>query len=167
MNFNSFDVNLFNKLCERSDENIFFSPLSVSLALSMLVLGSDGTTKQQLEEALGVVKDEKYIEKLKSLNDVLNSDSEALKIKLANSIFPSETFQMVAKYKNDMKTAFKCQVKTLDYMKNSNKSKTIINDWVERCTNGKIKDLFASVDPETACAIVSCIYFKGDWHDKH
>ena len=45
--FNSFDVNLFNKLCESSDdsENIFFSPMSISLALSVLLVGSNGRTK--------------------------------------------------------------------------------------------------------------------------
>ena len=52
--FNSFDVKLFKRLCEKSDENIFISPLSISLALSMLLLGSDGTTRQQLEKELGV-----------------------------------------------------------------------------------------------------------------
>ena len=168
MNANSFDVNLFNKLCESTDENknIFFSPLSISLALLMLLLGSDGTTKQQLEEALGVVKDEELLYKLKTLNDVLNSNSEGLQIKLANSVFPSITFEMVAKYENDMKNAFKCQIQSLDYMKNADESKNKINDWVTRCTSGKIKDLFAEIDPGTACVLVSCIYFKGDWLEK-
>ena len=43
MNVNSFEVNLFNKLCESTDENknILFSPLSISLALSMLLVGSN------------------------------------------------------------------------------------------------------------------------------
>ena len=109
MNVNSFDVNLFNKLCESTDENknIFFSPLSISLALSMLLLGSNGTTKYQLEEALGLVKNEQLLSYLKALNDVLNSNSDGLQIKLANSIFPSTTFQMVAKYKSDLESAFK------------------------------------------------------------
>ena len=165
MNFNSFDVNLFNKLCESSDgnKNIFFSPMSISLALSMLLVGSDGTTKQQLEKALGVVKNGDLLKNLKALNDVLSCNSEALKIKLANSVFPSKNFQMISKFKSDAKYALKCAVKTLDYKKNAEKSKTIINDWVASCTDGKINELFSEFDPETACVLVSCIYFKGDW----
>ena len=168
MNVNLFNVNLFNKLCESTDENknIFFSPLSISLALSMLLVGSNGTTKQQLEEALGLVKDEQLLSKLRALNDVLNSNSEGLQIKLANSVFPSKTFDMVEKYKNDMKTAFKCQMQSLDYKNNADRSKTIINDWVASCTNGKIKNLFSDMDPDTACVLVSCIYFKADWYEK-
>ena len=166
--FNLFDVNLFNKLCESSDDNknIFFSPMSISLALSMLLLGSNGTTKKQLEEALGLVKDEQLLSNLKALNDVLNSNSDDLQIKLANSIFPSTTFQMLAKYKRDLDSAFKCQMQTLDYMSNAEESKNIINDWVANCTNGKIKNLFTGMDPDTACVLVSCIYFKGDWYEK-
>ena len=65
----------------------------------MLLLGTDEITKQQLQEALGIFKDEELPVKLKVLNDVLNFNSEGLKIKLANSVFPSKTFQMVARYK--------------------------------------------------------------------
>ena len=157
MNVNSFEVNLFNKLCESTDENknIFFTPLSISLALSMLLVGSNGATKQQLEEALGLVKDEQLLSKLKALNDVLNSNFEGLQIKLANSVFPSKTYGMVEKYKNDMKTALKCQMQSLDYMNSPNKAKVIINDWVASCTNGKIKDLFSDIDSDTACFLIS------------
>ena len=65
-----------------------------------------------------------------------------------------------------MDSAFKCQMQTLDYMGNAEESKNIINDWVSDCTNGKIKNLFMGMDPDTACVLVSCIYFKGDWYKK-
>ena len=74
-------------------------------------------------------------------------------------------FCMVEKYKNKMKTAFKCQMQSLDYKNNTDRSKIIINDWVASCTNGKIKNLFSDMDPDTACVLVSCIYFKGDWYE--
>ena len=172
MNFNSFDVNLFNKLCKSSDENknIFFSPLSISLALSMLLLGSDEKTKEQLEDALGIIKNEELPVKLKALYDILTFNYEGLKIKLSNSIFPSQKFQMVSKYERDIKTAFKCEVQTLDYKENAETSKTVINNWVNYRTDGKIEKLFNSLAPEEGyelvCVIVSCIYFKGDWYDK-
>ena len=48
-----FNQDLFQKICEisKEHENIFFSPLSISTALSMLLIGSDGYTKQQIEKA--------------------------------------------------------------------------------------------------------------------
>ena len=73
---------------------------------------------------------------------------------------------MVAKYKSDMESTFKSHVQCLDYKKNAEKSKTIINEWVASCTNGKIKDLFSVIDPDTACVLVCCIYFKSEWYEK-
>ena len=112
MNFNSFELHLFNKLCESTDEdkNIFISPLSISLALSMLLLGCNGATRQQLEKALGVVRDEKILGQLKALNEELDFNSKGLQLELANSVSTSETFQMIAKYKSDMENAFKSQM---------------------------------------------------------
>ena len=128
MNVNSFGVNLFNKLSESTDENknIFFSPMSISLALSMLLVGSNGRIKQQLERVLGFVNDKQLLSKLKALNDVLNSNSEGLQIKLANSVFLSKTFEMVSKNKSEIETAFKCQMRTLNYKSNTEESKTIM-----------------------------------------
>ena len=142
MNFNSFDESLFKKLCEGSNENenIFFSPLSVSLALSMLLVGSKGETKQQLEKALGIDTCETVLGKLKELNDVLNSNSEGLKINLANSVFPSENFKMTEEYKSVMQTTFNSKVQTLDYKNNAGSCTKTINDWVASRTNENIKN---------------------------
>ena len=43
-----------------------------------------------------------------------------------------------------------------------------INTWVEKHTNGRIKDLLApgTVSPDTSILIVNAIYFKGTWADK-
>ena len=167
-NFNSFDVNLFKKLCESANEssNMFISPLSISFALSMLLLGSNGTTKQQLEKALGNEANIILISQLKSMNNVLRSNSSSLQIKLANSVFPSKTYNMITKYKNEVKNTFRCKIKSLDYKKNAPKCTKTINDWVASCTNGKIKNLLGELKSDTACVLVSCIYFKGDWYDK-
>ena len=137
MSVTSFNVNLFNKFCESTDDtkNIFYSPMSISLALSMLLLGANGTTKQQLEEAFGLKIDEHILSKLKALNDVLNYNSKVLQVKLANSVFPSEAFKLDANYKCDIESAFKIQIQSLDYKKNADESKTIINDWVASSTN--------------------------------
>ena len=168
LDFNYFDINLFNELCKSSkeNENIFFSPLSISLALSMLLIGSDEATKKQIEQVLGIVKNEALLDKVKNLNEILNTSAEGLSVKLASCIFPDESFTVIRKYLADLKTSFNCQVQRLDYKTNAEKCKLTINQWVERCTEGKIKNLFANIEPETVCVLVSCIYFKGDWRDE-
>ena len=169
MNLDSFHLNLFNQICKSStdkSENIFVSPLSISLALSMLLLGADGATKQQLEDVLGVVKDEELVGNLKNLNSLLNTKENGVVIKLANSIFPAKTIKLMKSYLAEMKEAFNCKVQCLDYEANAVKSKDFINAWVEDSTGKKIKNLIADLDPDTVCVLVSCIYFKGDWSVK-
>ena len=106
INVNSFHVNLFNKLCERTDEIFFFTTKHFA-CFFMLLVGSNGTNKKQLEEALEFVKDKQLLYNLQELNCVLNYNYEGLQIKLANSVFLSKTFKMVAKYKSDIESAFK------------------------------------------------------------
>ena len=62
-----------------------------------------------------------------------------------------------------MENAFKCQVQKFDCMKDVEESRKQINWWVSESTNGKIKDLLSDLSPDTACVLVSCIYFKSDW----
>uniref|UniRef100_A0A8C3XP28 Serpin domain-containing protein n=1 Tax=Chelydra serpentina TaxID=8475 RepID=A0A8C3XP28_CHESE len=48
----TFSFNLFKKLSENaSTENIFFSPLSISSALSMVFLGAKGNTAAQMAKS--------------------------------------------------------------------------------------------------------------------
>ena len=111
----------------------------------------------------GIVTNEEHLAKLKSLNEILNNSAEGLSVKLVSGTFLDETFKVLMKNLDDVKTAFNCQ--RLDYKKNAEESKLIINKWVKRCTEKKIQIFFAIMEPETACVLVSCIYFKGDWFE--
>lgn len=45
----TFALELLRKLCEKkSGQNVFFSPLSISSSLSMVLLGSRGSTEAQI-----------------------------------------------------------------------------------------------------------------------
>ncbi len=49
----NFSVALYKLLAaENSGKNVFFSPVSISIALAMTYAGSDGATKKQMEEIL-------------------------------------------------------------------------------------------------------------------
>ena len=76
----------------------------------MLLLGADGDTKQQLEDVLGVVKDEELVGNLKNLNSLLNTSETGSVIKLAHGIFPASTFKLMNSYLDEMKEAFNCKV---------------------------------------------------------
>uniref|UniRef100_A0A8C4VRN3 Serpin domain-containing protein n=1 Tax=Gopherus evgoodei TaxID=1825980 RepID=A0A8C4VRN3_9SAUR len=60
----TFALNLFKKLSENaSSQNLFFSPLSISSALSMVFLGAKGNTAAQMAKVC--------LDKLEPLNTTL------------------------------------------------------------------------------------------------
>ena len=83
--------------------------------------------------------------------------------KLGNwRIFPSTAFRMDSNYKSDIKRAFNYTIQNLNYKKETGRFKTIINNLVKIFTDGKIKDILTTLNPESACVRPNCIYFKGD-----
>uniref|UniRef100_A0A672KXZ4 Serpin B6 n=1 Tax=Sinocyclocheilus grahami TaxID=75366 RepID=A0A672KXZ4_SINGR len=56
----------------------------------------------------------------------------------------------------------------VDFKKNSEAARVNINKWVEKKTQGKIKDLLPpqGVDETTKLVLVNAIYFKGNWEKK-
>ena len=82
MNLQLYHYGLFKQLCFNTpepNEYVVYSPLSYLLAQSMLLLGTgyDSDTKRRLRMLSGVVflsTDELLVEKIKSLNTLLNSE---------------------------------------------------------------------------------------------
>jgi serine protease inhibitor len=52
---NTFGLNIFKEVVTNSDENanVFISPLSISMALSMLYNGTANATREELKDVLG------------------------------------------------------------------------------------------------------------------
>ena len=39
----------------------------------------------------------------------------------------------------------------------------MINNWVEKATHNKIKDMLQELDPSTILVLINTIYFKANW----
>ncbi|XP_064336482.1 serpin B4-like isoform X4 [Camelus dromedarius] len=69
---------------------------------------------------------------------------------------------------DNVKKLYLASVESADFANAAEETRQMINSWVERQTNGKIKDLFPrnSLDSSTVLVLVNAIYFKGQWHRK-
>ncbi|MBP7215502.1 MAG: serpin family protein, partial [Candidatus Kapabacteria bacterium] len=63
------------------------------------------------------------------------------------------------------KQYFDAEVTGLNFNE-SEKSKEIINNWVNEKTKGKIKDIVDQIDGNSMMFLINAIYFKGAWHSK-
>lgn len=161
---NSFGLKVFRAINnDEKDRNVFISPLSISMALGMTLNGANGTTKEAMQNALELagLSDQQINENYQSLIDLLVGLDPKVKFQIANSIWYRNDFKFKESFINTNKQYFYAQVAGLDFT--NPQSASIINGWVEDNTNGKIKKIVDSIDPQIVMFLINAIYFKGVW----
>jgi serine protease inhibitor len=162
---NQFGFKLFQKLVANSSDtgNIFISPLSVSIALTMAYNGAEGNTASDMQEVLGfgdstrLAINQTYKELMQI---VLNIDSKVT-MEVANSIWYRNTFS-VKKDFLDLNTEYlDAEVYPADF--ESSGTVDLINNWVKNKTHDKIDKIINQIDPAEVIDLINAIYFKGIW----
>ncbi|XP_016319857.1 leukocyte elastase inhibitor-like [Sinocyclocheilus anshuiensis] len=89
-------------------------------------------------------------------------------LSLANRLYGEQSYQFVEKFLNDAKRYYEAGLEEVDFEMKSEAARLNINKWVEKNTQGKIKDLLpqGSIDEMTRLVLVNAIYFKGNWEKK-
>jgi serine protease inhibitor len=147
-----------------AEGNRFLSPTSLFMALSMVNNGADGITKREIAEVLHAVgMDEMDLNKANaSLMSNLQSNSEAIQLKVANSIWLSKDYHFQSDFAAKNQDYFNAKMEEINIADSQSVKK--INDWVEKSTNNKIKEMVSSpLDPNLVTMLLNGIYFKGDW----
>ncbi|NXY45091.1 SPB11 protein, partial [Ceuthmochares aereus] len=178
-----FCLDFFRELSKRKrNENIFFSPLSLSAAFGMVILGARGNTLKQIEK-VGFVfqaynetsvflfscsKCEEAREvhsQFQVLLDALSEPRPGCSLTIANRLFGEITYPFFQQYLDSTKKFYRAELETVNFKYTEEEAREKINFWVENETKGKIKDLFADefIDPSTVLVLVNAIYFKGKW----
>lgn len=159
---NQFAFDLYNEV--NSDENVFFSPYSITTALAMTYEGARGTTAEEMQSVFRFPEDD--IERRSSyasLFNEINSGSKDYKLHTANSLWGQKDYPFLQDYLDVVKNYYGGEINSLDFASDPDGSTKIINDWVEEKTNGKIKDIIDGLDPLTRLVLANAIYFKGEW----
>lgn len=165
---NNFGLKLHQQLVlEKPNQNLFISPTSVSLALSMAYNGSSGETSQAMAKALGW--DGMTMEQINQGNQTMNSLLEragsGIQLSIANSIWTRKGNKFKDSFLKVNKDYYDAEVSELDF--NSPKSVDTINKWVKKHTNNKIPTILDKpFDSQDKMAIVNAIYFQGGWKDE-
>jgi len=162
---NSFGLDLFQDLVDSANasENIFISPLSVSLALTMTYNGAAGQTAIDMQKTLGYegMSTNNINQSSKDLiNSILNLDSKVV-IEIANSIWYRNTFPIKSDFLSINKDYFNAEVQPADF--NSQETVNLMNSWASNKTHDKINQIIAQIDPLAVMYLMNAIYFKGNW----
>ncbi len=164
-NNNQFGLELFQTVLanEDSTKNVMISPLSATLALAMTYNGAAGNTKTAFENTfhLNGLTTTEINQSMLDLCDALVSVDKLVKMKIANSIWYRNTFQVEDDFINTNKKYYHAEVAALDFT-NPN-SKNTINNWVDNQTEHKIPSIVDNIKPTDIMFLINALYFKGDW----
>ncbi|XP_026218859.1 serpin peptidase inhibitor, clade B (ovalbumin), member 1, like 3 isoform X2 [Anabas testudineus] len=166
----SFSLALFKKLGDNDKTaNIFYSPFSISSALAMVMLGARGNTATQMSECLKTkdCQDDVHTCFAQLLNE-LNKPDAPYSLSVANRLYGEKSYQFVEDFLGKTRKNYNAELESVDFKANSEAARLNINGWVEKQTQGKIKDLLAKgvLDALTRLVLVNAIYFKGNWNKK-
>jgi len=164
---NAFGLNLFKMVASQETQNLMLSPLSASVALTMLLNGCESETYNQINLMLGYPADmntTEINESYQSLVKQLLDADETVELALANAVFYKEGFQIKPPFLNAMQSGFSANIEALDFT--LPQSIETINKWAGDNTNGKITKVLDEIDSDAVMFLMNALYFKGEWTKK-
>ncbi|KAH9385011.1 hypothetical protein HPB48_027047 [Haemaphysalis longicornis] len=148
-----FSVDLYKQLLPKSGDagNIFYSPFSISAALSMALAGARKKTAKQLSRALHANSDKIHKHFSRFLSH-LPGFAPDVKLHLANRMYSEKTFVVMESYLTVLRDVYGATIESVDFQNHSEEVRQQVNAWVEEATASKIKDLLpgGSVDSRRA-----------------
>lgn len=148
---------------ETPGENLFISPTSVSLALSLTMNGARGETQQAMAKALSL--DGLSIEEVNrengALQTVVANPDPKVQLSIANSLWYKQGFKVNPAFQETGKSHYGAEARPVEFGAPS-AAKTI-NEWVDKATRSKIPSIIQKTDPLDRMYIVNAIYFNGTW----
>uniref|UniRef100_G3MLS9 Serpin domain-containing protein n=1 Tax=Amblyomma maculatum TaxID=34609 RepID=G3MLS9_AMBMU len=163
---NEFGFRLLQKIPASSEVNIFFSPYSVSTALTMAYAGARGETQHELYESLayaavGLAPDHVYNAQAQH-TQVLKSPSSSTLL-VANTAVVQEGYNILGEYLNILKLSFDAEASVANLA--DEQSLSNINEWVKNHTGGKFEKLLSEpLSTDAKLVLLNAIYFKGIWN---
>ena len=176
------------------DENLFFSPYSVSVALAMTYAGAHGETAAEMAEALhydlegenlhaafGALEGEfeqrnadgREVETSAladegSEGDGSEGDDLGFQLSSANAVWRDEGYAFDPEYVELLEAYYEAGDHLVDFSGSPEEAREEINAWVEERTNDRIEDLLPanSIDRSTRLVLTNAVYFLAAWeHD--
>ena len=162
----AYNTALMAQLLISENENTVCSPLNTYIAFAMLAEVSDGNTRQQILDMLGVPDIETLRSDVSALWKSNYVDTPVLKCLLANSIwlnnsvnYNENTLQSLAEY---------YYASSISGTPGSEEMDEALRTWADINTAGLLSDYTKdmSIDPATVLEILSTIYYKAMWIDE-
>ena len=160
---NMFAFDLYQEISPR-EGNLFFSPYSISSALAMTYEGAGGETAEAIRDVFHFPETEVLRNGYARLYNEMRAVKE-YEMNVANALWVQKNYALLENYLDIMRRYYGGGAENVDFVKDAEGSRKVINGWVEEQTKERIKDLIPEkvITPRTLLVITNAIYFKGMW----
>jgi serpin B len=166
----NFAFDLYHQLDTDNDNNLFYSPYSISVALGMTSAGAANNTLTEMETALNFYLDQTNLHPAFNaldldIQELGTGDPDEFSINIANAIWQQVGYNFEQEFIDTLAQHYGGGIYLLDFATDPEGSRKTINDWVEDKTNDKIVDLLKQgmITNNTRAVLTNAIYFKADW----
>lgn len=162
---NAFGLKVFSSLSQGATQDLLFSPMSLSLDLTLCAGGAAGNTKAQILSAIGLDGNgdaaASYCQKM--VAGLVSADPDT-QFTSANSVWVHQSFTPAPAFVDYGQTYFDASVRSLDL--SVKESLAEINRWCKENTHGLVEKMLDDTrDPQqvSAALLLNALYFKGGW----
>jgi serine protease inhibitor len=161
---NEFALDVFKRINEAgAGGDVFFSPLSLHMALGMVLNGANGQTRTEMQQVLRLSDvtlpeaNNTYRQLLAGLPAIDRRND----LRVANSVWYRSGFAVAPAFTGTLRESFGAQAMGLDF--SSPSALAAINGWASNNTNGLIPKVLDELKPEEVLMLLNAVYFKGNW----
>lgn len=159
---NHLAIKLYSMLAA-DKQNVFFSPCSISVAMTMLLCAAEGKTASEISSALGY--DDIGISALDAVSifkeqlKLSQEQSDSPVLACANAVLSRKGVAIKDAYQKILGESFGA----IWIQTDAEDSLHLVNDFVKGKTNDMIPELLQQLPVSSALVLLNVIYFKGMW----
>lgn len=170
---NTFGFDVYKRLVS-GDENVAFSPYSLTTALAMTYPGARGETQVAFEKTLRLsLPADRFHRAMNTLDLALESRGKnasgragkAFALRSNNQLFTQKGLALVPSFLDVLAVEYGAGVRLLDFAQSPEPSRKAINEWVSVNTQKLIPELIPQglITSDTRLALVNTLYFNAGW----
>ncbi|XP_031625705.1 leukocyte elastase inhibitor-like [Contarinia nasturtii] len=161
-----FSGDIFQRCSESKagEGNMVISPFSISMGLTLLSQGTNGTTFDELRKTLylnnnkSIVADQFY-----EFDKLIRKSAGEAELLISNQIYVTKGYPLKKEFEEVAVEKFSSGIESVDF--GSNDTMQYINHFVEQKTKQKIKNFLkpGMIDEGTRIFLLNAIYLKSKW----
>ncbi len=151
----------------KTDGNLVFSPVGISMALSMTVAGANGNTLDGMRQALAIQQtDADHHAAFSSLSAQieLGARKNGVALRIRNALWLDHALRVQPPYRSIVEQAYRASLFTIDFANGAAVSKQI-NAWASEATSGRLSRMVDAnqFSRDTRLLLLNTVFFKGTW----